>query len=60
MLPLSIKQQKTMKKSMKVQKQTQEIQEKYTPRIASRIFGEYKPLLFAGTDVRRQKLTKKK
>lgn len=29
MLPLSIKQQKTMKKSMKVQKQTQEIQEKY-------------------------------
>lgn len=29
MLPLSIKQQKTMKKSMKIQKQTQEIQEKY-------------------------------
>ena len=29
MLPLSIKQQKTMKKSMKIQEQTKEIQEKY-------------------------------
>ncbi len=37
-----------------------ELQSRYTDRITSRIFGEYKPLLFAGTDVRRQKLAKKK
>ncbi len=33
-----------------------EVREKYTDRIASRLFGEYRPLLFAGTDVRRQKI----
>ena len=35
-----------------------EIKERYTDRIASRILGDFKPLLFVGTDVRRQKLTK--
>ena len=33
-----------------------ELREKYADRITSRLFGEYKPLLFSGTDVRRQKL----
>ena len=36
-----------------------EIKARYTDRIASRILGDFKPLLFVGTDVRRQKLTKK-
>ncbi|MBQ9098244.1 MAG: ATP-binding protein [Clostridia bacterium] len=36
-----------------------EIKARYTDRIASRILGTFKPLLFAGTDVRRQKLTNK-
>lgn len=36
-----------------------EIKARYTDRIASRILGGFKPLLFAGTDVRRQKLSKK-
>lgn len=35
-----------------------ELQSRYTDRITSRIFGEYKPLLFSGIDVRRQKLAK--
>lgn len=35
-----------------------EIKERYTDRIASRILGDFKPLLFVGTDVRRQKLSK--
>lgn len=33
-----------------------EIASRYTDRIASRIFGEYMPLLFTGTDVRQQKI----
>ncbi|MBR4071699.1 MAG: ATP-binding protein [Clostridia bacterium] len=33
-----------------------EIRERYDDRITSRLFGLYKPLLFSGTDVRRQKL----
>lgn len=35
-----------------------QLRERYTDRITSRLFGEYRPLLFRGTDVRRQKLTK--
>ena len=35
-----------------------EIRSRYTDRIASRLFGEYKPLLFRGVDVRAQKLQK--
>ena len=35
-----------------------EIRSRYTDRIASRLFGEYKPLLFKGVDVRAQKLRK--
>ena len=35
-----------------------EIRGRYTDRIASRLFGEYKPLLFKGVDVRAQKLRK--
>ncbi len=33
-----------------------ELREKYCDRIASRIFGEFKPLIFCGTDIRMQKL----
>lgn len=33
-----------------------ELREKYADRITSRLFGEYKPMLFSGTDIRRQKL----
>lgn len=36
-----------------------EIEQKYGERIASRLFGEYLPIRFAGTDVRFQKLTRK-
>ena len=36
-----------------------EIQSRYTDRIASRILGDYKPLIFVGTDVRRQKINQK-
>lgn len=36
-----------------------EMQAKYADRIASRIMGEFKPLLFVGTDVRRRKLAQK-
>lgn len=35
-----------------------EIKARYTDRIASRILGDFKPLLFAGVDIRRQKLSK--
>ena len=33
-----------------------EIKARYTDRIASRILGDFKPLVFFGTDIRRQKL----
>ncbi len=33
-----------------------ELRERYTDRIASRLFGEFSPLLFTGHDVREQKL----
>lgn len=33
-----------------------EIELKYSERITSRLFGEYYPLLFAGTDIRQQKI----
>ena len=36
-----------------------EMEQKYGERIASRLFGEYNPIRFTGTDIRRQKLTKK-
>ena len=36
-----------------------DIKKKYTDRITSRMFGEYKIVFFAGTDVRAQKLMKK-
>ena len=35
-----------------------ELREKYADRITSRLFGSYKPLIFSGVDVRRQKLSK--
>jgi DNA replication protein DnaC len=38
---------------------SKEIKERYTDRIASRILGDFKPLLFVGTDVRRQKMARK-
>ena len=37
----------------------EDIKKKYTDRITSRMFGEYKVLLFAGTDIRAQRLMKK-
>lgn len=37
-----------------------ELRDRYADRITSRLFGEYIPLVFKGTDVRRQKLTGKK
>ena len=36
-----------------------EIKARYADRITSRIFGEFSPLVFAGTDIRRQRLSKK-
>ncbi len=36
-----------------------ELKARYADRIASRIMGEFKPLLFVGTDVRRRKLISK-
>lgn len=36
-----------------------EIKQRYNDRIASRILGDFKPLLFVGTDIRRQKLNQK-
>lgn len=35
-----------------------ELHEKYADRITSRIFGEYRPLLFIGRDIREQKLSR--
>lgn len=35
-----------------------ELREKYADRITSRIFGEFRPLLFLGRDIRAQKLTR--
>lgn len=32
-----------------------ELRKRYSDRVASRLFGEYKPLVFRGSDVRRQK-----
>ncbi len=37
----------------------QELRNRYSDRILSRIFGEFKPLVFRGTDVREQKIRKK-
>ncbi len=37
-----------------------EIEAKYSERITSRLFGEYAPIPFAGTDIRRQKIIGKK
>lgn len=37
----------------------EDIQKKYTDRITSRMFGEYRILFFMGTDIRAQKLLKK-
>ena len=34
-----------------------ELRDKYADRITSRLFGSYKPLVFSGVDVRRQKLS---
>jgi DNA replication protein DnaC len=36
-----------------------EIKARYTDRIASRILGDFKPFVFVGTDIRRQKLNQK-
>ena len=36
-----------------------ELESRYGERIASRFLGEYTPILFAGTDVRKQKLSQK-
>ena len=36
-----------------------ELRERYTDRIASRLFGEFRPLVFSGLDIRGQKLKKK-
>ena len=38
---------------------SEELNKRYWDRITSRIFGEYQPILFSGTDVRRQKIAKK-
>ena len=35
-----------------------ELETRYSERITSRLLGEYRPLIFKGTDVRRQKITK--
>lgn len=37
----------------------QELRERYSDRITSRLFGEFAPLVFKGCDVRRQKLSRK-
>ena len=37
-----------------------EIKERYGDRITSRLFGEYLPIIFSGTDIREQKLKKAK
>ena len=33
-----------------------EIKERYGERITSRLFGEYRPIIFSGTDIREQKI----
>ena len=38
---------------------SQELRDRYADRITSRLFGEYKPLVFKGTDIRRQRLARK-
>ena len=35
-----------------------EIEERYSERITSRLFGEYFPIIFKGTDIRKQKIMK--
>ncbi len=35
------------------------LREKYSDRICSRLFGEYRPVVFSGVDVRRQKIEKR-
>lgn len=37
-----------------------EIRERYGDRIASRLFGEYTPLVFVGTDIRHQRLSRRR
>lgn len=37
----------------------EEIAKRYWDRITSRLFGEYLPIVFAGTDIRKQKITKR-
>ena len=36
-----------------------ELRDRYADRITSRLFGEFKPLQFKGTDIRRQRLTRR-
>ena len=36
-----------------------EIESRYGERIASRLFGEYNAVMFRGSDIRQQKITKK-
>lgn len=36
----------------------EELRRKYADRIVSRLFGEYSPLIFAGKDIRQQKISK--
>ena len=35
-----------------------ELRDRYADRITSRLFGEFRPLLFTGRDIRRQKISK--
>ena len=39
---------------------SKELKTRYADRIYSRLIGEFRPILFSGTDVRRQKLSKKR
>ena len=34
----------------------EELRKRYSDRIISRIFGDYKPLIFRGSDIREQKI----
>ena len=38
---------------------SKEIEAKYNERIYSRLIGEYSPILFAGTDIRKQKISRR-
>lgn len=38
---------------------SRELEARYNERITSRLLGEYQPILFVGTDIRRQKITQK-